>query len=391
VPSDLAAACVFCASLLFSSPMAPPRGFGADLGVGYATLERRDEPAGQHRDLADTTAKFIFIGLGGARPAAPGLGAGTPAAQWRLRFAFAPSHDDQDQNAHGPGFVASSGNGRYENFEILGRVPIGRRDSIEAAWSRRYSRTTDLFDEGAQRYVVSSSRELTAERVDLGLGVRHRFANSEISLSARDARPNGSHATQDVFQIARGDLWGGSAEWKLRRGRWTGSLSAEYLAGSLEVTEKSQPTFASRTENGDARLEAYRAGVTGDFGATEAYAAIEYGRQRLPFSSLAVTGSETVAFEDGYHPDSRVRETVAHLAVRKAVTPTVRLKAFLRLAWGSETVRLTDSTGALPPRTIDPSRGGTFGASFSQRLGSPEIAIGLGADLWLSSPEPPAP
>lgn len=61
----------------------------------------------------------------------------------------------------------------------------------------------------------------------------------------------------------------------------------------------------------------------------------------------------------------------------------MRVRAFLRLGYGDETVRLTDATGANPDRTLDVRRSGVFGSGLSKALGSPQVTLGLGADFKL--------
>ena len=123
--SSLVSACVFCAGLLFGTGASPWPGFSAEVGLAYATAARgTDLPNGQ-KDVSDTTPKFLLIGAGQAREPAPGLGAGTPAAEWRLRVALAPSHDEQEQTPFTTSNVSATGTGRYENFTLEGRLPIG--------------------------------------------------------------------------------------------------------------------------------------------------------------------------------------------------------------------------------------------------------------------------
>jgi len=93
---DLVSACVFCAGLLLGMDAPVWSGVSADVGVSYATVARsldRTGTAGGH-DLSDVTPKFLFVSAGGARAARDDLGAGTPEAEWRLRVALAPSHDE---------------------------------------------------------------------------------------------------------------------------------------------------------------------------------------------------------------------------------------------------------------------------------------------------------
>src|ERR1700757_1915172 len=94
---DLVSACVFCAGLLLGIDLPPPPGYAVEVGFSYATSARRYITGPGSDDTSDVTPKFVLVGLGWSRPAAAGLGAGTPEAEWRLRVALAPSHDEQEQ------------------------------------------------------------------------------------------------------------------------------------------------------------------------------------------------------------------------------------------------------------------------------------------------------
>src|SRR5450755_688788 len=195
-------------------------GVSADVGVTYATAARSLDRTGG-RDLSDVTPKFLFVSVGGARPAAGGLGAGTPEAEWRLRVALAPSHDEQEQTPFSTENTTATGTGRYENFAVLLRESIGAHDSLEAGWNRRTHKGTDLVNLGGQRFVLGEERTLSAERIDVGLGWRHRWEGLEAAVSARYVKPSGSINTQNLFILAGSGIWGGGLELRARRGHWT--------------------------------------------------------------------------------------------------------------------------------------------------------------------------
>src|SRR5262249_32860862 len=141
---DLVTACVFCAGLLLGSDLPPRDGLAADIGVSYATLSRRFDGTQGAFDVSDVTPKFVLVGVGDATPAAPGLGTGTPASEWRARFAIGPSHDEQrflftDQTP-----VLTTGTGRYIDFDAVGRLAVGPADSVEIGVERREHAITDF-------------------------------------------------------------------------------------------------------------------------------------------------------------------------------------------------------------------------------------------------------
>src|SRR5512135_3067709 len=115
---DLLTACVFCGMSLLRTGLPASPGLSAEFAASYATLERRDDsPTVFHNDASDVTPKFLLVGMGNAKEAAPGLGAGTPARESFARLAIANSHDEQSQTFRIPDAVVATGTGRYENFE----------------------------------------------------------------------------------------------------------------------------------------------------------------------------------------------------------------------------------------------------------------------------------
>jgi len=381
--NDLVSACIFCAGLLLGTHLEPTAGYHAEVGFAYATAARRYVTPDGRDDVSDATPKFVFVDFGYARPPAAGLGAGTPEAEWSARVALGPSHDEQEQTPFAITNTNATGTGRYENFAIALRYPLSARDSIELGWSRRFHGATGEIDIGQERYFLSETRVLSAERIDVGIGWRHRWPGFEAALSGRWVRPNGSNATAGAFDITEGHVWGGAAEARARWKRWTLAASAEYACGPLSVHEENQPSFAPREFDATARLEAYRLGVGYAIGKRDFFLQATYDRSRLPFVSLAVLGTEVEAFESGYHPESRVRVLVWDLTARHEFAPGFRFKLLLRNSRGSETLTLTDPTGVLRARQLDIRRSGVFGSSLSSALGGPEVTLGFGAELSL--------
>jgi len=371
--------------------MAPRDGFATEIGLSYATLARRYPVEGEPPDDSDVTPKFVLIGLGNAHPAPGDLGAGTPAFEWRIRVAFGPSHDEQVRNASPTLERASAnGTGRYENFALLGRLPLGDRDSIEAAIDRRSHKATDVINIGGSEHSFSEERTLTAERGEGALGWRHRFENAELDASVRYLKLTGFNATAGAFYTSGGRIFGGSLGARARRGRWTLAVSAETIRGSIDVAEESAPDFRARKFSSDAQLDAARLGVGYAWPRTELWVTAAYDRERLPFVSLAVLGAETLAFDEGFHPDSRAKEFFGDISVRRAFTPGIRARVTLRLATGTEKVTLTDSAGVQPTRVIDIQRRGRFGGGLSHSIGWPELTFFLGADFAIGGRAPGA-
>jgi len=372
--------------MLLGMDLPPPAGTSVEIAGAYATFARRVELSSGLTDISDVTPKFVAIGMRRARPARDGLGAGTPEWEWRVRLALGPSHDEQTQEPLvAAGRTRAAGTGRYENFALLYRQPLGRRNSVEIAWNRRAHKATDLVNLGGENQELGEQRILSAERADISLGWRHRRKDLELSLAARFARPEGTHTTARAFHASRGPLYGVEAEARLRRGNWQFRIAGEAMEGEIDVHEESVPDFASRDFSADATFRAVTLAISRRWGGTDVVLSATHDRSRLPFVALDVLGYETNLFDSGFHPDSRTEETIWDLSVRRAIAPQVKARLFLRAVYGRERLTLTDSSGRLPAETLTLQRGGDIGKGFGSLnpFGSPQFVIGIGADFSL--------
>jgi len=369
--------------------LTPRNGLGGQMGFSYATMARRYDVTAERVDSSDVTPKFALIGLGNAWPAAEGLGAGTPASQWVARVAFGASHDQQERKAlEDLDRILASGTGRYENFALLGRLKVGERDSVELAVNRRAESATDLINIGAENNQLSSSRSVSASRADVAAGWRHRWPGLEAAAAFRWAKPAGYNSAAGSFQKASGSLYGADAEVRWRCAGWTLSLHGEGMWGNLDVHRESAPDFVDRDRTLPASFEAVRLGVGYSWPRTELFLTSTYDRQHLPFVSIAILGTEAVAFDRGYDADSLNDQFYFDLAFRYAISPAIRLRIGVVMGWGEETVTLRDSASALPDLALDVHRRGVFGGGLSSSLGAPETALFIGADFAIGSPSP---
>jgi hypothetical protein len=208
----------------------------------------------------------------------------------------------------------------------------------------------------------------------------------EAEAAFRWSKNSGFNATADSFHHASGKLLGWQAEVRWRHDRWTALAHAERVSGKLDVHRESFPAFESRDTREPGSLQQFKLGAGYAWPRLELLFTAAYDRQHLPFVSLAVLGTETLAFDGGFDPDSLTKEYFYDLSARYALTPAIRLVLTVRLGWGNETVLLTDSAGALPARTLDVKRRGIFGGSLSDPLGSPEPTLFLGADFAIGTP-----
>jgi hypothetical protein len=354
--------------------------------VSYATLSRRFDGTQGAFDVSDVTPKYVLVGMGDASPASPGLGTGTPAAEWRARFAIGPSHDEQrflftDQTP-----ILTTGTGRFLNFDALGRIPMGAADSVELAVERREHAITDFSSFVFEKpQVLFLQRSLTASRLDAAAGWRHRWRNLEAAASVRWTVPYGKTENDDTLYRSHGSLFGGAAEVRWRMGHWTAGVAGDLASGSLDVDERSTPGGVDRTVRGPARLASVRPSLTFAWGRSELFGSIGFERQRLPFVALAVLAEESAALQSGRHFDSDVDDVFWDVRYRHAFAGSLSALVALRLGYGQETVTLTDTAGAVVS-TLHLRRRGIFGGGLSGQLGSPELTFYVGANFALGSP-----
>jgi hypothetical protein len=376
---DLLTACVFCGMQLFRSALPSPPGLSAEFAGAYATLERRDDsPTVFHNDASNVTPKFLLVSMTSAREAAGGLGAGTPAREWTARLAIANSHDEADQTDAIANPVVATGTGRYENFEAMGRIPLGQADadSIEIGLAQRVHKIVDLLNIGGSNFQFSEERSLFAQRVDGALGWRHRFPGLEIAAAWRFVRPQGRYNTALGLDNGKAWLQGASIEARWRRGTFAAGAGAERTQGSMPVQEERPPDFAHVTYHEDAWLTAASLFAEKSWKNTDLYFSVGIDRSRLPFVVMAVLGEETRAIDLGYRPLSTTREIVWDLAVRQRVAPGVHVRAYARAIQGGETVSLSDPSGVHPPGSIGVRRGGHFPITQFTLGGGVDFSIG---------------
>jgi hypothetical protein len=163
-------------------------------------------------------------------------------------------------------------------------------------------------------------------------------------------------------------------------------LHGEYISGSLDVQREHSPDFIGHESSLPASFTVGRLGLGYSWPEADLFLTGTYDRQRLPFVSLAVLGTETVAFDSGFDPNSIAKEIYANVGFRYKLTAAIALRINVAVAWGDETVMLSDATGALAARQLDVLRRGVFGGGLSGVLGAPETSLFIGADFAIGSP-----
>lgn len=376
---DLLTACVFCGMSLFRAALPSSPALSAEFGASYATLARRDDSRTVLADdSSDVTPKFLLVGMSSAREAPAGLGAGTPAREWFAKLAIANSHDEASQTFRVPDPVVATGTGRYENFAAGVRLPVGARDSVEVGVGQRVHKIVDLVNVGGSKFQFSEERDLFAQRVDVSVGWRHRFAGAEIAAAWRAIRPEGKYNTAYVYRQGKSWLQGGEIDARWRRGTLSLGASFEAAETDMDVHEQRLPDFAHVSYSEHATLGAASIYAAKSWGATDLYFSIGADRSRLPFVAMAVLGEENGFFDQGYRPASRTREVVWDLAARRRISAGVHLRAYARVIQGGETVAFSDPSGALPDVSLRVRRGGHFPITQFTLGGGADFTIGRG-------------
>jgi hypothetical protein len=355
------------------------------LGVSYATLSRRLDGTQGAFDASDVTPKFVLIGIGEATPAATGLGTGTPASEWRVRFSLGPSHDEQRLRFTDQTPILTEGTGRYINFDALGRLAVSPSDSVELGVSRREHEITDFSEFVFEKpTVLFLQRSLTAHRLDAAVGWRHRWKNLEAAASVRWVQPFGRTENVDTLYRSHGSLFGGAVEARWRLGRWTIGFDGERISGSLDVDERSTPAGVDRVVRGDALFSNVRPSLSFSWNRTEIFGSVGFERQRLPFVALALLAEENAALQSGRHLDSSVEEVFWDVRLRHAFASSLSALVAVRLGYGLEDVTISDTSGTVA--RLELRRRGIFGGGLSGQLGSPELTFFVGANFALGGP-----
>ena len=377
--TDLVSVCIFCVGMLFAVDFTPPPGYSAEVFAGYGTLQRQVTSGSTLvEDRADTTVKTTGVSLHWASAPAPGIGAGTPPAEVRLRFSFPNSHDEGGQSSTSPTQVTATGNGRYENFASIFRAPVADADSLELGFEQRRQKITDLLNFTSTPYEFTHERDLIAYHLDFGIGWRHRFRDLEVAGGWAASRLEARNDTPLSGILAGGTLQGARVEVRGQNDDWTYSLLAHVVGSHISVGEQytaGPQTFFDR----NAWLEAITLAATHHARWLDVLLSGTLDRSRLPGVALAVTGSEQLAFDEGYHPDSTTKQWWIDLVFRSEVARGVFPRFFFRYARGTETVGLADSSGLLPPQILNLSRGGQFPPTGSNPT-APEYTIGIGLE-----------
>lgn len=371
--NDLIAACVFCGALLFGAEPPPLFGFTGELAGAYGTYQRQVLVAGEKAGISDVTGKFPLIGIGWSKGPKPGLGAGTPASEVRVRLAFGNSHDQAKEPEGTPDRIEASGNGRFENAALIARVAVSERGSLEGVLAQHRHVVTDVVTLDGP-FGAATARYLIAERRDIYLGWRQRLPNAEVAVRGEYGVLQGKLNTPGGALLSRGGIPGVGLDGALVLGNWRLSAGGDWLSGHVDRQDQYGPDFAQQSGSDPASL--YGAGIrgAGRFGNVVVDLGLFWERANLPWVSLAVLGVEQRWFENGFRPSSDATSAGVDLRLRVKVAAGVFVQFLGRVAKTSETVTFDDALDLRPPVTVDvrvtPKQQFMFGLGLTFSLGS---------------------
>jgi hypothetical protein len=346
---DLLSACVFCAASLFGSGLQPLPGFSGELAASYSTFQR---VSSDRSDRSDVTAKSVMAGLGFARFAKGDRGAGTPETELRLRFVFPNAHTESAEDDELPNRIVATGNGRYDDVSLVGRVAVAPHLSIEGGWAQRRLVTTELVDVGQPYFYFTEERQLTSENVVYRLGARYRGCEFELGAHGERVSVLGRVSTANTFMVARGNIPGLNLEGRWKQGRFGAGLTLQAAQGSMPIEASFAPAFEAVGTSARASMQAFRVDMSYAFSQVDVAMVLGYGRTRLPFVAVASLGNETRAYDGGYLLQSTSRDVDLEFAARVHLGAGLLISGFLRLSGGSEDVARTDSRLVGPGSTV---------------------------------------
>jgi len=373
--NDLVAACIYCASLILGRDAPSLYGFTGEIMGAYGTFERRTESS-SGRSYSNTTGKFPLVALGWTRPAATGMGAGTPAWEASGRLGWAASHTESAEPESDPAPSFATGSGRFENVALAFRGALVGNGSAEILFVQHRFRGTDVYDVGG-RFQFAGEQILIAMRRDLSIGWRQRFAGAEIAVRLQSALLQGKINTVEGVLQGNGAIWGGGVEALLARGPWRFFLGGEWLSGSVPRDEQFAPLYQPVSGQDPARLRAAGLWAERSVGRTSFRLAGFWQDATMGWVSYAVLGETLRRFNDGFRPGSASQTWGVELTARVLVGTGVFLKAFGHFAWTNETVTFTDALYGRPSATLDVLAPGTD-----------QFAFGLGLEFTLGGKSP---
>jgi hypothetical protein len=339
--------------LLCGSPQ-PPLVESSAIHVGgvfiYSTVTRRvDKASGVPPAIdfpgesADTTPHGAGISISWQAPAPIGLGVGTPAFELTGGVVEAISHTESNStDPTGNVAVNGSGNGRFESFYGVVRIPLGVH-SIEAGVEVPFNRSRDLIVPGVGNfYFQPERRNLYSFTTNLALGYRFRGRGWEASATVLYTTTSTQNGTGYAYSNGHGPLWGGEAQILRRFGKLGVSLAAGTQSGHLTFAEGLFPAFVETHYQSSLRRRFAKAEVAYPVRTVSLLFSALWLHAETPYWDAGGTlNVETLLHDGGLDFTSRSNEVFLSVVGEIPVRKTLVLQLTLLRRQGSEAANFT--------------------------------------------------
>ena len=295
-------------------------------------------------ESADTTPHGAAISLSWQTPAPKGLGVGTPAFEVTGGVVEAISHTESNsKDTSGQVAANGSGNGRFESFYGVIRVPLGLCHSLEAGVEVPFNRSRDLTVSGVGNlYFTSGRRDLYSFTTNVALGYRFRGRGWEASAAGLYSTTSTQNGTGYAYSNGSGTLWGGEAQILRQFGKLGASLAAGAQAGHLTFTEGFYPDFVETRYESPLKRRFVRAEVAYPVSTVSLRFSALWLHVEAPYWDAGATlDVETLLHDGGLDFSTRSNEVLLRLTAEIPLRKTVMLQLTALVRQGSETVDFT--------------------------------------------------
>ena len=296
-------------------------------------------------ESADTTPHGAAISLSWQTPAPKGKGVGTPAFEVTGGIVEAISHTESDSmNPGGQVAVNGSGNGRFESFHGVVRVPVGAH-SIEAGVEVPFNRSRDLIVAGVGNfYGDPGRRNLYSFTTNAALGFRFRGNDWEASVAGLTSTTSTQVGTYYAYSNGSGRLWGGEVQALRRFGKLGASLAAGAESGHLSFTEGLFPDFVEARYEAPLRRRFVRAEVAYPVSTVSLRLSALWLHVEAPYWDAGGTlNVETLLHDGGLDFSTRSNEVFLRLTAEIPLRKTVMLQLTALVRQGGEIATFTST------------------------------------------------
>jgi hypothetical protein len=343
--------CLLCGSLQPALVESPAIHVG---GVYiYSTVTRKVETASGvpsaisfPGESADTTPHGAGISFSWQAPAPNGLGVGTPAFELTGGVVESISHTESNStNPAGDVAVNGSGNGRFESFYGVVRIPLGAH-AVEAGVEVPFNRSRDLIVPGVGNfYFEPERRDLYSFTTNLALGYRFRGTGWEASAAVLYTTTSTQNGTGYAYSNGRGPLWGGEAQILRRFGKLGVSVAAGAQSGHLTFAEGLFPAFVETNYESPLRRRFVKAEVAWPLHSVSLLVSALWLHVETPYWDAGGTlNVETLMHDGGLDFASRSNEVYLSATAEVPLRKTLVLQLTLLRRQGSETADFTPTS-----------------------------------------------